>query len=152
LRRTLFERKYLKASLPPVSSLEDIESCLRQIAWTREGPLHLYDAISYPEAVWSRKKDDCDGFAILAAKLLLNLSAETNPVLVTTLVRPVQKSHTVCVFGQADKLRLFSNELLSNEIFETYNDVSRVISEGWRLVCWDVVNPRNLETLAFYVV
>ena len=152
MRRTVSERNYLKVTLPPVGSLEDIKSCLGQIAWTGDGPLHLYDAISYPEAVWARKKDDCDGFAILAARLLLNLSAETNPVLVTAFVRPVRKSHTVCVFRQAEKLRVFDNKSLRDEVFETYDDVVRIISEGCRLVCWDVVNPRNLETLAFYVV
>ena len=150
--RTLFERKYLKVSLPSASSLEDIESRLKQITWTRDGPLHLYDAISYPETVWASKKDDCDGFAILASKLLLNLSAKTDPVLVTALVRPVQKSHTVCVFRQAEKLRVFDNKSLCNEVFETYDDVIRMISEGRRLVCWDVVDPRNLKTLAFHIV
>jgi len=63
LRRRLFERRYLTMVLPEASSLEEIEASLRQITWTMDGPLHLFDCISYPQATWAKKKDDCDGFA-----------------------------------------------------------------------------------------
>ncbi len=61
-----------------------------------DGPLHLFDCINYPQVTWTKKKDDCDGFAILAAELLHRWNL--NPVLVTTMVRPVRASYTVCVF------------------------------------------------------
>ena len=70
LRRSLFERRYLDTALPPVNSLKDIEAALRQVTWTMDGPLHLYDCISYPQTTWVNKKDDCDGFASLASELL----------------------------------------------------------------------------------
>ncbi len=98
LRRRLCERRYLTTVLPAVSSLEEIETCLREVKWTMDGPLHLFDCISYPQVTWARKKDDCDGFASLAAELLNRWNPNWNPVLVTTMVRPVRASHTVCVF------------------------------------------------------
>ncbi|MFC1919606.1 hypothetical protein ACFLWX_02305 [Chloroflexota bacterium] len=57
-RRRTFERKYLNVALPSVRSLEDIETCSRQVTWTMDGPLHLFDSISYPQMTWARKKDD----------------------------------------------------------------------------------------------
>ena len=64
-----------------------------------DGPLHLYDSISYPQTVWARKKDDCDGFAILAAALLQRWEPSSRPVLLTAMLRPMRRSHTVCVFN-----------------------------------------------------
>ncbi|MFH1646258.1 MAG: hypothetical protein ABID71_01010, partial [Chloroflexota bacterium] len=69
-RRRFFEAGYLGMDLPTVASLDDIQRRLGEVTWTMDGPLHLYDAISYPQTVWHRKKDDCDGFAVLAAALL----------------------------------------------------------------------------------
>jgi len=97
LRRRLFERRYLTTVLPTVNSLEEIEACLRQITWTMDGPLHLFDCISYPHVTWAKKKDDCDGFSSLAAELLNRWNPNCNPVLVTAMVRPIRDSHTVCV-------------------------------------------------------
>ncbi len=63
LRRKVFERRYLSTTLPTTSSLEEIETCLKDVRWTMDGPLHLFDCISYPQTTWAKKKDDCDGFA-----------------------------------------------------------------------------------------
>src|SRR5512140_1501612 len=79
LRRGLLEGKYRNTALPEVSSLEDIESCLRQITWEGDGPLYLFDCISYPQTTWARKRDDCDGFASLGAELLRRWRPETGP-------------------------------------------------------------------------
>lgn len=67
LHRKLCEQRYLATALPSVSSLQEIERCLKDVTWTMDGPLHLFDCLSYPQATWAKKKDDCDGFAVLAA-------------------------------------------------------------------------------------
>ena len=52
MHRRLFERRYLTTVLLVVGSVEEIESCLRQVKWTMDGPLHLFDCISYPQVTW----------------------------------------------------------------------------------------------------
>ena len=153
-RRQLFERGYLKHSLPAVSSLEDIENCLKLVNWTMDGPLHLFDSISYPQVTWTKKKDDCDGFACLAAALLNKLDNSHNPRLVTVMVRPVRESHTVCAFSVSeDTLWLFDNGSLRRVDCKTYADVADMISKHpKRLVCWDVRDPILLDKIEFHKV
>jgi len=154
LRRRLFERKYLSVVLPIVSSLKEIEDCLQQVVWTMDGPSHLYDCISYPQVTWAKKKDDCDGFAVLAAELLNRWDSNSNPVLVTFMVRPVRYSHTVCVFfNPQGTLNCFDNGLLHQIDYQTYEEVVETISSrADKLVCWDVRNPNTFEMLEFYKV
>jgi len=86
-----------------------------------DGPLHLFDCISYPQATWAKKKDDCDGFSSLAAELLRRWNPNCNPVLVTSVVHPFQASHTVCVFAAPEGgLCFFDNESLRCEDCQTY--------------------------------
>ena len=152
LRRRLFERGYMTTALPEAGSLEEIEACLRQVTWTMDGPLHLFDCISYPEVTWSKKKDDCDGFASLAAALLRRWDPNCHPVLVTAVARPIQASHTVCAFtGPAGDLCLFDNSLLRCDNYQTYDEVVTKISQrAQRLVCWDVRDPTTFEMLEFH--
>jgi hypothetical protein len=152
LRRWLCEGKYLKITLPSVNSLEEIEACLKQVEWTLDGPLHLWDSISYPETVWAKKKDDCDGFASLAAELLFRWNPDYKPVLVTAIVRPVSLSHTVCAFNNLEgDVWFFDNDSLRRESYDSYNDVVAAISEdAKRLVCWDVRNPRSFEIVEYH--
>ena len=49
LHRRLFEHRYLTTVLQTVNSLEEIEARLRQVKWTMDGPLHLFDCLSYPQ-------------------------------------------------------------------------------------------------------
>jgi hypothetical protein len=152
LHRRLCERRYLATVLPTVSSLEEIETCLRQVTWTMDGPLHLFDCISYPQSTWVKKKDDCDGFASLAAVLLHQWNPNCNPVLVTAMVRPVRASHTVCVFASTQgSLWFFDNDSLRRKNYQTYYEVvARISQHARKLVCWDVRNPVTLELLEFY--
>ena len=151
LRRRLFERRYLHIILPTVNSLKEITDFLGQVTWTMDSLLHLYDSISYPETVWAKKKDDCDGFAILASKLLLTLQANTNPVLITAIVRPVRKSHTVCGFSNADgTLSFFDNNSLRQGDLKEYADIVTRIKGDAKLVCWDVRNPITFEIVEFH--
>ena len=154
LRRRLFERRYLTTVLPTVNSLEEIEACLRQVTWTMDGPLHLFDCVSYPNVTWAKKKDDCDGFSSLAAELLNRWNPNCNPVLVTAMVRPVRDSHTVCVFiSPQGNLCFFDNSSLRCEDYQTYGEVVTRISEhSDRLVCWDVRTHATLELVEFHEV
>lgn len=146
------EGKYLSTALPEVGTLAEIEGCLNEVIWTMDGPLHLYDSISYPETVWARKKDDCDGFAILASTLLQKWNPGTKPVLLTVIIRPIQKSHTVCVFSlPGEKLRVFDNASLHDEEYESYTAVmSRISEDKGRLVCWDVRDPQTFNMIEFH--
>jgi len=154
LRRRLFERRYLTTVLPTVNSLEEIEACLRQVTWTMDGPLHLFDCVSYPNVTWAKKKDDCDGFSSLAAELLNRWNPNCNPVLVTAMVRPVRDSHTVCVFiSPQGNLCFFDNSSLRCENYQTYGEVvTRISKHTDRLICWDVRNPTTLELVEFHKV
>jgi len=154
LRRRLFERRYLTTILPMVNSLEEIEACLRQVTWTMDGPLHLFDCVSYPNVTWAKKKDDCDGFSSLAAELLNRWNPNCNPVLVTAMVRPVRDSHTVCVFiSPQGNLCFFDNSSLRCENYQTYGEVvTRISKHADRLICWDVRNPATLELVEFHKV
>jgi hypothetical protein len=154
LRRRLFERRYLTTALPAVSSLAEIEACLRQVTWTMDGPLHLFDCISYPQVTWAKKKDDCDGFASLAAELLRQWNPNCHPVLVTAMLRPVRASHTVCVFiATQGGLCFFDNNSLRCDSYQTYDEiVVRISQRAKKLICWDVRNPVTLEMLEFHRV
>ncbi len=151
MRRWLFERCYLKKELPKANSLGEIEECLKNIKWTCDGLLHLFDCISYPQTTWVKKKDDCDGFSMLAAELLSRWNTGSNPVLVTALLRPVQRSHTVCVFTSPQgALCYFDNKKLRRGSFEGYEDIIEKIRKDRQLVCWDVRDPFTFELLEFH--
>ena len=154
LRRRLFEHRYLNTTLPTVNSLEEIEACLKQVTWTMDGPLHLFDCISYPNVTWAKKKDDCDGFSSLAAELLNQWNPNCNPVLVTAMVRPIRDSHTVCVFvSPQGNLCFFDNSSLRCEDCQTYGEVvTRISKHTDRLICWDVRNHTTLELVEFHKV
>jgi hypothetical protein len=151
LRRKLCEAKYRDKELPVAGSLEDIEACLSQVTWSMDGPLHLYDSISYPQTVWAKKKDDCDGFAILAATLLQRWQPNCRPVLITAIVRPMSSSHTVCGFCvPGGALWFFDNNSLRKRNFTTYAEVVSEVKYKNRLICWDVVEPSTLQTIEFH--
>jgi hypothetical protein len=151
LRRRLCEARYRDKELPAAGSLEDIEACLKKVTWSMDGPLHLYDSISYPQTVWAKKKDDCDGFAILAATLLQRCKPDCRPVLITAILRPASRSHTVCGFYAPDgALWFFDNDSLRKRNFQSYADVVAKVKGDARLICWDVVEPSTLETIEFH--
>ena len=119
-----------------------------------DGPLHLFDSISYPEVTWTKKKDDCDGFAILAAALLNQLNNEHSPALVTVMLRPIRLSHTVCAFkGPLEGLWFFDNDALRRVDCSKYDEIATIVGQrAERLVCWDVRNPDTLDMIEFHKV
>jgi hypothetical protein len=152
LRRWLFERGFLQTTLPQVSSLADIQARLKEIHWKQDSWPQLFDCVSYPQRVWARKADDCDGFAILAATLLKNWDPQTKPVVVTAMVTPLANGHSVCVFQMGGGLRYFSNALLSPRIFQSYGEIVADFTPPNRLVCWDAIQPETLKELEYHVV
>ena len=154
LRRRLFEGKYLSTALPQVSSLAEIGANLAKVIWTMDGPLHLFDCISYPQTTWAKKKDDCDGFAILAAALLHQWDPDCKAVLLTVMVHPFQSSHTVCAFNNPNgTVSFFDNGRLRDENCQTYLDIAVKISAGSKkLICWDVRDPATFDRLEFHTV
>jgi hypothetical protein len=153
LRRRYFEGRYLSVVLPSANSLEEIEACLRQVTWTMDGLFHLFDCISYPQRVWSTKRDDCDGFAVLAAALLHHWRPETEPVLITALVSPMSQSHTVCAFKSGDNLLYFDNSSLRRGSFQSYKDiVTQFTHRARRVICWDAVRPETFEAVEFNII
>lgn len=152
IRRWLCERKYLKQPLPATGSLEDIEACLKQIKWKMEGLLHLYDSISYPQTTWVKKQDDCDGFASLAAELLYRLNPDYRPVLITVVVWPIAKSHTICAFNNLQgSLWYFDNAKLKRDKYKQYNEIAlKVGQRGKRMLCWDARNHFTFELIEFH--
>jgi hypothetical protein len=152
-RRFMFERGFLKKPLPPVKTLADIQSSLREITWVKDGLGELFDCISYPQRVWSKKKDDCDGFAILTAALLNQWDKNTKPVIVTAMVSSMTHCHSVCVFQLGGGLRYFSNKELSPKTFASYKKiVADFVNPSYRLICWDIVEPNTLKQREFNVI
>ena len=151
MRRRLCEGRYLQTELPTADSLQGIEQLLGQVTWSMDGPLHLYDSISYPERVWTKKKDDCDGFAVLAAVLLRRWDPATDPALLTVMMRPYKSSHTVCAFRDGDNIRFFDNASLNDGLYQDYAGVvAKVSANADKVICWDVVDPASLQPLEFH--
>lgn len=152
-RRFMFERGFLKTPLPPTNTLADVQSRLAEITWKQDGFAELYDCVSYPQRVWFQKRDDCDGFAVLAAALLKQWDKKTNPVIVTAMVSSLAHCHSVCVFEMGGGFRYFSNKELSPKTLTSYEKViADFVNPTYRLVCWDVIEPDTLKQLEYHVV
>ncbi|MBI4267768.1 MAG: hypothetical protein HY662_03180 [Chloroflexi bacterium] len=154
LHRRLFERRYLGTVLPAVSSLQEIGTSLQQVKWTMDGHLHLFDCISYPQVTWAKKKDDCDGFASLAAELLYRWEPNCAPVLLTALLRPVPARHTVCAFNAPQGgLCFFDNDSLRCGNYQSYDKIAAELSQNAkRLLCRDARKPLSLDMLEFHIM
>ena len=140
--------------LPTVNSLSEIISLLKKITWTADSFLHLFDSISLPEVVWDKRRDDCDGFAILAAALLKKLDPATNPKIVTVMLLPIKESHTVCVFQDNGELCFFDNKSLRRNNHQSFEEIVEWVLQnrrGKRIICWDVIEPESLQTLEFHI-
>jgi len=72
-------------------------------------------------------------------------------VLLTAMLRPMRRSHTVCGFSVPGAgLWFFDNGSLRRGHFRTYADIVTEIKGKARLVCWDVVDPDTLQTIEFH--
>lgn len=150
-KRRVFEQKFLKTQLPAVNSLQEIENCLKQITWKMDNAFALFDSISYPQRTWADKKDDCDGFACVAATLINSWQPSCQPVMLTVITRPVANSHTVCAFKYEGNIRFFNNESLDGDNLTGYQDVvNKIHHSGDKLVCWDVRDPQTFGLIEYH--
>ena len=141
----------IKSVLPTANSIDEVGLLLKQVTWTMDSPLHLYDSISLPEIVWDKKRDDCDGFAVLAANLLKRWKPSTNPKLLTVMMHPVRESHTVCAFRDGEQMRFFDNYSLNRDNYKSYEEIAEQVGKrGERIVCWDIADPESLQALEFH--
>lgn len=154
LRQRLCEWRYLKKELPTAKSLPEIRAHLKEVKWTADGFFHLWDAISYPQTVWAKKKDDCDGFSVLAAELIERLDPKLKPVLISAAVRPLKRSHTVCAFRDGQRFAFFDNARLRQGDYQSYADIVKKCTgeRSAKLLCWDVVKPKTYRMLEFHRV
>lgn len=148
LRRATIERGNREVGLPTVGTLDDVAAALREVEWTPDGRWHLYDAVSLPGTVWKTKRDDCDGFAVLAATLLKQLDPANEPLLLTAIILPLKKAHTVCAFRDGGALRFFDNARLRDETLSSYEEVARLVAtHGEVPLFWDLVTPDTLRVV-----
>ena len=158
----LREKKYLSVKLPEVTSLQDITECEEQVEWTPDQELaprtslrfvnHILkllwmDCLSYPETVWKRKKDDCDGKAILAAALLRQIGRRG--LLLSVIMLPLKKSHAVCVFDDIGRTRYFSNSNLVTMLgldIDMRSVISAVAKKN-HVLAWSLVDPKTFKVL-----
>jgi hypothetical protein len=76
-RRT-WERRWRYYPLPLYRTMNAVVADVDQMHWTADGWRQLWDAISWPNAVWGRlrtgnpKVGDCDEFAIFQANVIRN--------------------------------------------------------------------------------
>jgi hypothetical protein len=151
LRRRI-ERHRHDVPLPAVSTIDDVRAALEQVRWVPDAAFHLYDAVSNPATTWAKKQDDCDGFAALAAELLTRIDVRHAPMLVTVVVLPLRRAHTVCAFRSLDsnEVRVFDNARLVEERFDSLDGVvGYVARRGERAIAWDIVRPGDLRPVAF---
>ena len=134
-----------------MANLDDVQARLSEVTWAPDGPSHLWDAVRTARAVWTDKRDDCDGFAVLAAALVEQALLGCDPVLLTVVVRPLRRAHTVCLFrGEDGRLRMFDNERLREETFATFAEAADLVARrGDTPICWDVVDPETLRVREF---
>jgi len=155
----LFETKYLTTTLPTVTSLADIERVSDEVEWTSDFKLapHVklrrlwWDCISYAETVWAKKKDDCDGFAVLDCKLLDQLDdlyPGIKGYLLSVFVIPRRKSHAVCLFVIDDVTHMFTNG--SHVEFDPsyqITDVVDIVAAGGEILAWSLEDPETNEII-----
>jgi len=135
IHRFFFERKYKYVAMPQVKNLGDIASVLRQVTWTQDSWNKLFDSVSYPGRVYQTKKDDCDGFAILAIELLKQL--QVRGYMYTYVPEKWTKAHTICVFRYNGFVCTFNNFYLVRTDATTFK---RFREQYFREPCvvWDL--------------
>lgn len=155
--RKLFERKYLRKPLPeltlidteplkPEQVMNRLRWVLSKIEWRQDKWYMLSDAISYPQTVWAKKADDCDGFAILSATLLerarQHIDGLGEVVILTVVGSPIRNSHTITCFNLkghwyvTDNDRVYMSGLDSiEEIAEFY--LRRLFRKYY---CWQLID------------
>lgn len=146
--RFLFEWRYKKYSLPKISDnlLLKLQYILLQITWTPDPWYMLFDVIPLPQKVWKTKKDDCDGFAILAAAILKQ--SDINEVVLLTVVgSPIKHSHTVCCFKLNDQWYVADNQVVYRSVSNNLEKIAEYYLKKLfrKPYCWQIITPELKE-------
>jgi transglutaminase-like putative cysteine protease len=129
----LCNRRYRKP-LPPVSSIEDIQKVLEQIAYTGDG---LVDNEQDPEVTWGKKTGDCEDFAALAIALLKSIGIEAK--MLKVYCKDKRLSHAVAIFMWQGKYNYFSNSNLVETGYTTIKEVAFRVRPESQVKLWGVV-------------
>ena len=89
--------EWRKASVPLILNFVDLKKILNRIEWTSDPWWKLGDVLQSPEWTWAKKKDDCDGFALVSLAIMLESRLGIG-YLVTSVTRPIKHSHSIALF------------------------------------------------------
>lgn len=105
--RWIWERHFRYVTPPRADTVEEVLDIDRTWTWTKDGPKQLWDAFSYPGAMYSMKKGDCDEFAVALAHIFLHnrIPGYLNPRIGTVMWindKGGTGGHNVCVLDLPD--------------------------------------------------
>ena len=102
--RVIFESKYSKFNGPKCSSIVDVSRALRAIKYEHDGIKRFIDTVSYPQAVYERGRDDCDGSAIFAHAMIAQNELARPWILSVAWLDEKNKyhGHAVCMYTHVD--------------------------------------------------
>ena len=84
-------------------------------------------------------------------ELLQQWKPSSKPVLLTAMLRPMQRSHTICAFYASEQeLWYFDNASLRQGNYHAYVEITYTLKGNSHLICWDVVDPSTLNTIEFH--
>lgn len=144
--------------LPSVESLEDIEKVSSEVKWVADWTLapHVklrrfwWDCLSYPQTVWARKKDDCDGFAILNCELGTQIGIKM--YILSVVMEPRELSHAVAYGKQGATPFMFTNgRLVMFEDDRTLEDVVQTVAApAKRILAWSLEDHKTGELVRLH--
>jgi len=154
----LAELRYLGKELPTVTNLQDVENRCREVTWTPDWKLapHVklrrlwWDCLSYAETVWARKKDDGDGFAILACELCKQLGIKA--YILSVFTSPGQYSHAVAFGRHSGNPFMFNNgRLVWFDAAHTVEHVVQNAASGHDVVAWSLEDHETGELVRLHI-
>lgn len=89
--------EWKRSPLPAIEGFSDLRAILNRIEWTPDPWWKLGDVLQSPEWTWAKRKDDCDGFALVSLAVMQKSKLGTG-FLVTAVTRPIRHSHSVALF------------------------------------------------------
>lgn len=84
-------------AVPKIRNFGNLNSILPVMKWTADPRWKLGDVLQTPEWTWAHKKDDCDGFALVALAAMAQSKIRWG-YLLTVITRPIKESHSVALF------------------------------------------------------
>ena len=102
LYRFLFQAKWRAPSYKlPERTPAELQIFFRRCAWRPDNWKQAMDMIDWPAKFYDTKRGDCDEFAFFALWTLADTGI-TEVHMLTLIIRPLKRSHAVCVYKQQD--------------------------------------------------